>query len=110
MVGDQASFTIGEARYVHSTALNWMGQNKTRNLSYVLFLRLANYYKFFQTICFPSNDCLLTKRTLTRHIELQTIPTKLTSYMVDKFYSATKVSKMGFALFAVLMHYSDVFT
>lgn len=30
--------------------------------------------------------------------------------MVDKFYTATKVSKMGFALFAVLMHYSDVFT
>lgn len=30
--------------------------------------------------------------------------------MVDKYYEAAKVEKMGFALFSVMMHWSDVFT
>jgi len=87
-----------------------MGQTHRRNLSYVFFLRIATYYKFFQTLCFPIQDCLLSKRTLKNHIELQTLPSKISIYMVDKLYTAANVQKIGFALFSVLMHWSDVFS
>jgi hypothetical protein len=55
----------------------WM-ELSAKRISIPIFARIAQYYNMFQTYCFPVFDCRVSRYTLQRNIELQTVPNALT--------------------------------
>jgi hypothetical protein len=50
-------------------------------------------------------DCVLTRATLVRHLELQTAPTKLDVATVNEYFQTYRFTSINFGNFLNLIYY-----
>jgi len=94
----------GDARKVFLTAIGWMMLN-SKQLSYTVFFRVAQYYRSFTAYCRPTSDCVINRRELTNQIELQTAPTSLTpleAKYVNNYLNLLDLEEIDFPNFLIM--------